>query len=303
MDYGLILPTMTARASVDAIEAAADAAEAASWSTVWTTDHLLVPQADADDYGHVFEAISTVAFLAGRRTRIRLGVSVIVVPMRNAVVLAKELATIDALSRGRLVVGVGVGWNEAEFSNVGVADIFHHRGAYLDESIRLWRHLWSGSAEPFHGRFVSLDDYVFGPLPAQGASVPIVVGGRSEAAYRRAAELADGYHGTAITSAELAERVARISTYAGAAGRAMPAISTRVNVRFPDATAPVPPKAIVGSPDEMAAQVRAFADAGATELALAFGETAADRVAASVERWHAEVEPLVHESDVRLDDH
>src|SRR5919197_1408336 len=82
--------------------------------------------------------------------------------------LAKELATLDALSDGRLIAGFGGGWNDAEFENVGVADKFHVRGAYVDETIAVCRHLWSGSREPFHGRFHSFEDFNFEPLPAQG---------------------------------------------------------------------------------------------------------------------------------------
>jgi alkanesulfonate monooxygenase SsuD/methylene tetrahydromethanopterin reductase-like flavin-dependent oxidoreductase (luciferase family) len=213
--------------------------------------------------------------------------------MRNAVVLAKELATIDVLTRGRLIAGVGVGWSEAEYRNVGVGDIFHQRGAYLDEAIALWRHLWSGTEQPFHGRFFSLEDFVFGPLPVQGDRLPILVGGRTEAAYRRAGRLADGYHATMVSPAQLAERVPAIRAAADSAGRPMPELSTRANVRFPDSTIPKPAYAISGNPEEMAAEVRAFAASGAVELALAFGEADPGPVAACVARWQREVAPLV----------
>jgi len=138
MDYGLCLPNVRDVASAELIEASAALVDRLGWSTVWTTDHLLVEHRSADDYGTTFEAIETLAWVGARHARLRLATSVIVVPMRNAVVLAKELATLDAFSRGRVVAGVGVGWDEIEFGNVGVADRFHVRGAYLDETIRLW---------------------------------------------------------------------------------------------------------------------------------------------------------------------
>ena len=121
-----------------------------------------------------------------------MGASVVVVPMRNAIVLAKELATIDALSGGRLIVGVGVGWNQTEFGNVGDGDRFHRRGAYLDESVAIWRQLWGGGGGPFHGRFHDFDEVRFAPLPAQGANVPIWLGGRDERALRRTGRLSPG---------------------------------------------------------------------------------------------------------------
>ncbi len=93
-----------------------EAAERLGWSTVWTTDHLLVATEDADDYGRIYEAILSLAWIGAKYSRVRLGTSVIVVPYRNAVVLAKELATLDALSGGRVMAGVGVGWSEPESS-------------------------------------------------------------------------------------------------------------------------------------------------------------------------------------------
>ena len=200
MRFGLILRNTGPASSREAIEAGAEAAERLGWETVWTTDHVLVPRAAAAEYGRTFEAIATLAWVGARHPRLKLGTSVIVVPQRNAVLLAKELATLDVLSEGRLVVGVGVGWNETEYANLGASDRFHRRGAYLDETIRLWRHLWSGSSKPFEGAFHSFEDFTFGPLPAQRERVPIVVGGSSPAALRRAGALGDGYHGRSTRS-------------------------------------------------------------------------------------------------------
>jgi alkanesulfonate monooxygenase SsuD/methylene tetrahydromethanopterin reductase-like flavin-dependent oxidoreductase (luciferase family) len=175
--FGLSLRNTGTGSSLEAIEAGAETAEHLGWETVWTTDHVLVPHSAAVEYGRTFEAIATLAWVGARHPRLKLGTSVIVVPQRNAVLLAKELATLDVLSDGRLIAGVGIGWSEGEFANLGVADRFHRRGAYLDETIRLWRHLWSGSADPFEGDFHAFRDFVFGPVPVQGERLPIVVGG------------------------------------------------------------------------------------------------------------------------------
>jgi probable F420-dependent oxidoreductase len=223
---------------------------------------------------------------------VRLGTSVIVVPPRNAVVLAKELATLDALSGGRVVAGVGVGWNEREFANMGESGRFRVRGAYLDEAIRLWRHLWSGSSEPFRGRFTDIDDFVFGPLPEQGAALPIYIGGRAEAALRRVGRLADGYHSSATSPEKYAPRVPIIRSAAEAAGRPMPTLSARIRVRQGVATDDGH-YAARGTPDQIAAEVHAFAELGVAHLALWFGETDPGRLVAAAERFHAEVEPRV----------
>jgi alkanesulfonate monooxygenase SsuD/methylene tetrahydromethanopterin reductase-like flavin-dependent oxidoreductase (luciferase family) len=211
--------------------------------------------------------------------------------MRNAVVLAKEIATLDALSRGRVVAGVGVGWDEIEFGNVGVADRFHVRGAYLDETIRLWRHLWSGSAEPFEGRFHRFTDFVFGPLPAQGANLPIVVGGLSEAALRRAATLGDGYHSTSLGPDGYEKRLAELRRAAEAAGRPMPALSARLRVQM--GTGAASGYALRGRPDAMAADLRRFGDLGVSEVALFFDEATPDAILRAIERFDREVRPLV----------
>jgi probable F420-dependent oxidoreductase len=290
MDFGLCLPNFPDGASREGIDAAAGVAERLGWSTIWTTDHLLVPHADSSDYGRIYEAILTLAWVGSRYSRIRLATSVIVVPMRNAVILAKELATLDSLSDGRVSAGVGIGWNRTEFANVGVADRFHVRGAYLDETIRLWRHLWSGSSEPFGGRFHTLDDFVFGPLPVQ-ANLPIIVGGRAEAALLRAGRLADGYQSSSTSPAAYAERVKVVRSAAGAAGRPMPSLSARVRVQFGDPTDTS--YAMRGSAEEIAAEMRGFAALGVEHLALSFGTTDAAELVARAERFDREVAPLI----------
>ncbi len=295
MDFGLVLPTMRAGSSAEGIEAAAEVAERLGFSTAWTTDHVLVEHGSADEYGRIFDVIVTLAHVGARNPTLRLGTSVIVVPMRGAVALAKELATLDALTRGRLIAGVGVGWNTAEFANVGEADRFRVRGAYLDEAIALWRHLWSGSTEPFHGRFHDLTDFVFGPLPAQGAALPIVVGGRSEAALRRAGRLADAYHPTSSSPAQVAERMVVVRAAAEAAGRPAPGLSVRLRVEPGAQPTGGPPAeagegyALRGSPEDMRAELAAWRAVGADHLALAFAPAPPEALVGAVEWFAREV--------------
>ncbi|HET7676840.1 MAG TPA: TIGR03619 family F420-dependent LLM class oxidoreductase [Candidatus Limnocylindrales bacterium] len=287
MRYGIALPSLRDGATAEGIAAAAETAERLGWDSVWTTDHVLVETDSAEEYGTIFDVITTLAWVGARHSRIRLGTSVIVVPMRNAVVLAKELATLDALTGGRVIAGVGVGWDRAEFGNLGVADRFRVRGAYLDETIRLWRHLWSGAPPPFEGRFHPLDDYVFGPLPAQGGGLPIWIGGRSEPALRRAGRLADGYHSSQAGPAQWAERLPIVRAAAEAAGRPMPTLSARVRVRFGDP--PASGYALAGGPEAMRHDVAAFARLGVELLVLVFDETDPGRVVAAMERFDEEV--------------
>jgi probable F420-dependent oxidoreductase len=287
MDHGICLPNFRAGASAEGIDAAAETAERLGWSTVWTTDHLLIDLANESDYGRIYEAILTLAWVGGRHPKVRLGTSVIVMPMRNAVIVAKELATLDALTMGRVVAGLGIGWNEPEYRNVGVAERFHERGAYLEESILLFRHLWSGSTEAFRGRFHTFEDFAFEPLPAQGAELPIVVGGGAAAALERIGRLADGYHSTAIGPAAYAERAEKIREAARAAGRPEPRWEARIRVEMEG-----PPGrryALRGNPDDMAADIRAWESAGVEHLALYFDETDPSRLVAQMDKFTSDV--------------
>jgi probable F420-dependent oxidoreductase len=292
MKYGLVLPSLGDDSSREGIEAAAELAERHGLGDVWATDHVLVDQRGAGDYGRIFEILTTLAWVAGRYRRVRVGASVVIAPMRNAVLLAKELATLDELADGRLIVGLGAGWNAVEFGNLAMAERFHVRGAYLEETIQLFRHLWSGSSAPFHGRFHTLDDFVFGPVPRQGAELPIWVGGRHEKALERAGRLADAYHSSATSPVSFAERIPIIRAAAEEAGRPMPYLSGRVRVEF-DAAEPPSSYAMRGTPAQIAAEVRAFRDVGVGHLALAFAERGPDGLARALERFVGEVIPLV----------
>ena len=295
MRYGLCLPNFTGLASAQAIDDAADAADRLGFESVWTTDHVLVDTTPAAaDYRINFDAIQTLAWVGARHPRLLLGTSVIVVPQRNAVILAKELATLDALSSGRLIAGLGIGWSEAEFANLGAADRFHVRGAYLDETIALWRHLWSGSTEPFEGRFHPLRDFAFGPLPSQRSSVPIWLGGRAEPALRRTGRVADGYQATSTSPAALKARLPIIQEAAHEAGRPMPTLSARVRVAFdePPDSSDARPYALRGTAEQMREEIEHWADVGVEQLAIWPGGNSRESYLEGAERFAREVAEL-----------
>ncbi|HUQ78607.1 MAG TPA: TIGR03619 family F420-dependent LLM class oxidoreductase [Patescibacteria group bacterium] len=296
MRYGLCLPNFTGLASPESIDAMAALAERLAWDSVWTTDHVLVDSSErAEEYRTNFDAIQTLTWVAARYPTIKLGTSVIVVPQRNAVVLAKELATLDALSGGRVIAGVGVGWSEREFANLAMLDRFRVRGAYLEETIALWRHLWGGSGEPFHGRFHELTDYAFGPSPVQGRALPIWIGGRVDAALERTGRLADGYHSSAASPEAMAARIPIIRAAAEAAGRPTPTLSARVRVEFDAPVRSPEPRsyAMRGSADDVAAEVAKWEALGVELLALHFDAATTDRAVIDAERFDREVLQVV----------
>lgn len=287
MEIGLILPTIGPGAGRDGLEEAASLAVELGWSSVWVTDHLLVPRGDeAEEYGTILEAITSLTYVAARFADLRVGTSVIIPPMRNPVILAKQFATIDVLSGGRLIVGVGVADRRdlPEFKNIGMEHRMERRGAFVDETIALWRHLWSESPPPFRGEFFELDDYVFAPLPPQGGALPIWTGGRSPAAMVRAASLADGYHAARTGPADVADRIAYLNPLASEFGRPLPTISVRARVRFDED--PLDVYSMCGEPAQIAREVRHFADVGTEHLIVVLGETEPDRLREVATRFH-----------------
>lgn len=289
---GICIPNFRPGTGPETMLAATQTAERLRWHSAFATDHILVDDAArASDYRHIYEALSTIAWLAGQTTTIRLGTSVLVAPMRNALVMAKELASIDALSDGRLIAGVGIGWNRAEFDSLGVGDRFSHRGAWLEETIALWRHLWAGGEGPYEGRFDRIEGGHFSPLPPQGEELPIWIGATATPALERAGRIADGYQATRTDPQTMRERVGIVGAAAAAAGRASPIMSSRLTVDFGGTREG--PSILGGTPEQMAARVRAYAQAGTDHLALDFAETDPEMVAKAIERFDREVLVLV----------
>src|SRR5436190_20105391 len=189
MHLGVILPNYGAGSSPDGIRDAADAAEELGFDSVWTTEHIIVGREAAASYGRVYDPLVTLGWLAARTERLGLGTSIVIRPLHNPLHLAKEVATLQELSGGRVRLGVGMGWHREECEARGVE--FEGRGRRGDEAIRLMRALWSGERE-FQGRFWSFRDVTVGPLPSPQPE--IWVGGSSERAIRRARELGDVWH-------------------------------------------------------------------------------------------------------------
>src|SRR5262249_24120098 len=173
-------------------------------------------------FWYALEALTLAGYLAALTTRVQLGISVLVLPQRSPVIVAKEVATLDRLSSGRMVLGVGAGYHEAQFRWLGAE--FERRGQRLDEYIVAMREVWTASEPRFEGRFVAFSDVVFSPQPVQPEGPPIVVGGSSPPALRRAARLADGWHPVGLTPAQFAAGVAssRPAPHPGARPRPPP---------------------------------------------------------------------------------
>jgi probable F420-dependent oxidoreductase len=206
MQVGVHLPQYGRVAGPDAIGRAAVYAEELGFLDMWVSDHTVHPSAQTYPSPHLFDPLITLTWAAAVTERIGIGTSVLVVPMHNPLELANSLASLDALSGGRLTVAVGVGWSEQEYVALGYD--FQGRGQRLDEAIALFRRAWSEDPVSFHGRFTNFDDLRIFPKPSH--QIPIWIGGSSEPAYRRAAALGDGYQAVGLSPEEAGPVVARI---------------------------------------------------------------------------------------------
>jgi len=206
MHVGVHLPQYGRVAGPSAITRAATHAEELGFLDVWVSDHVVHPAGQSYPSPHLFDPLVTLTWAAAVTERIGLGTSVLVVPMHNPLELANSLASLDAMSGGRLTVAVGVGWSELEYQALGYD--FHNRGERLDEAIELFRKAWSEDPVGFDGRFTSFDDLRIFPKPAH--RIPIWIGGSSEPAYRRAAVQGDGYQAVGLAVEEVAPVVERI---------------------------------------------------------------------------------------------
>lgn len=254
MQLHAVLPDESVDVDPEQIAALAVQAEELGYGGVWLPDHVL-PPADygpPPGYGGVYEPLVTLAFIAARTRRVRLGTSVFLLPLRNPFAVAKQVATLDRLSQGRFTLGVGIGWDAEEFANVGVD--FTDRAGRTDEALHLLRHLFDTGSGPFEGRRFGFETGVFAPRPGEG--LRIMVGGISEPALRRVARFADIWQSLPTPPDEFAERVARLRQ------QAERRIEVGMRAEWSDPNVPV---------DTVVEQARALESAGADHLAVWFG--------------------------------
>jgi probable F420-dependent oxidoreductase len=230
MHVGIMFANTGPGSSAPGAVALAQEAEAIGFESLWTVEHVVVPSGYESKYPYdpsgkmaggaeefdLPDPLVWMAYVAASTSRIKLGTGILIVPQRNPVITAKEVATLDHLSGGRVLLGVGVGWLEEEFAALGVP--FAGRGARLDEYIGAMRELWTADKASVHGRFVDFTDCISRPRPANG-TVPVVIGGHTPAAARRAGRLGDGFFPGNASAEEIADLVQIVRSSATEAGR------------------------------------------------------------------------------------
>jgi len=204
MKFGLMFANTGPFSNPESLARLAQAAEERGIESLWTVEHVVIPVGYQSPYPYspsgkipgaesvsIPDPLLPLAFVAAVTKTIRLGTGILILPQRHPAYVAKEVATLDVLSKGRAILGIGSGWLAEEFEVVGVP--FRERGARTDESIRALRSLWQASPASFSGKFYRWPVVESNPKPVQRGGVPIVIGGHSEAAARRAARLGDGF--------------------------------------------------------------------------------------------------------------
>jgi probable F420-dependent oxidoreductase len=218
MRFGVVVPNYRKLASPENLVHVARRCEELGYDSLWVTDHVVVPEPYRAIFGNtVFDPLSVLAFLAAHTRRVELGTAVLVIPYRNPVVVAKQLATIDQLSGGRLILGTGCGWAREEFDVLGVP--YDERGPITDEYMRVILELWTNPTPKFDGRYVKLQDINAEPRPVHQPHPPILVGGYGKRAIRRAVAIGQGWLPDGMSLPDLEEAIGFMRRTAEDAGR------------------------------------------------------------------------------------
>ena len=287
-------------ASPQGIVATAVKAEQLGFDAIFVNDHIIVDDSPRSaPWTNTYDPLVSLSFIAANTTSIRFGVSVLIVPYRNPIATAKALATIDAMSGGRLIAGVGAGWNEAEFKALGVP--FAERGARTTEYLRLWQACWAPGIVSFDGKFFAFSEMRVDPKPLQQPHPPFWVGGTTDAALRRAAAFAAVWQPTPLPVADLIERQLALGRASERIGREQPP-ETRMSFRveFNAITGNRPPADAKrptgqGTPAEIAADLLRYREeAGVNAFQINFhGNRDLEQLLASMDCFMKEVKPLV----------
>jgi probable F420-dependent oxidoreductase len=278
MDWGVHLPQLGQQAGRDALVEFATKVEEWGFHSGWVSDHIAWPSSIESSYPYTadgsfpapnvipwLDPIGTLTFVAACTDRLRLGTTVLILGYRPPVQTAKQLATLDVLSGGRLILGVGVGWMEEEFDVLQMP--FDHRGGRGDEQIEVFAALFSEPQPAYDGRFYRFPPVGFEPKPVQ-QPVPIWVGGSSEPAFRRAARYGHAFHAAFEPVATIVRSWARVRQLAEEHGRDPADLQLSVRCYLDFDGIMDPEKSLGGSPDQIDDGVGRFLDAGVSHVLL-----------------------------------
>jgi probable F420-dependent oxidoreductase len=295
MKFGFVLPIW--RLSVAEAETLTVRAEALGLDGIFAPDHILAPAATTQHYGPNWpDPFALLAYLAGRTGRIQLGASAIVLPYRHPLVAAKAAATVDQVSGGRFIFGIGVGWDEEEFRNLGLP--FGERGRMSDEYLGIIKAAWSSDRPSFAGHYLSFAGATFSPRPLQRPHPPIWAGGSpgtvSSASVRRVAESCDGWHPLAVGLDDLERGIAMVRDLASKLGRGDEIrFAPRNLLNLTGGARGGGRASFEGSPDEVAADIRRAGSLCVDYLVFDFPQQDVSEMLRTMESFVDRVKPSV----------
>jgi probable F420-dependent oxidoreductase len=304
MKLGLCLPHYGRPIEPSRLIQLAARAEEVGLDSVWVTDHVVVPRDVSLIYrDDMLDPLAVLPWLAGVTERIALGTSVIVLPYRSPLPVAKLLASVDVLSGGRLIVGVAVGWLEREFEALGVP--FRERGRRTDEAIELFRAVWTQEYPEIKTASYQLTGLKASPLPLQKPRPPILVGGSSEAALRRAARLGDGWHASSVPPSVFRASALAVGNYWKEAKReGEPQLTLRVPLLIDGIHRPAVDPALLGSRHivrgpltSVARELRQYQSAGCSHVALEVSYSTYPAILETIDVLAEEIRPALEQRD------
>jgi len=313
MKIGINAPTAGPLSALDPLTQLCTGAEELGFDYATFSDHVVIPTDISSPYpysatgefsnqgnGERNEQLIELAFVAARTSKLRLVTSVMVIPHRPAVLAAKQLATIDVLSGGRVTLGIGAGWMKEEFEAID-APPFAERGKVTDEYIAAFKELWTNDKPRFAGDYVKFDKITFAPKPAQKAGIPIWVGGESGPALRRTAKIGDAWYPIPTNPAfpldslkRFAAGAEKLSKMAKEAGRDPKAVGITMRLQrfgdtLPDKAGDGERRLFSGTPADLAADIKALEAHGVGAIDMNFAGSTVPEILAEMKRFKTEV--------------
>jgi probable F420-dependent oxidoreductase len=284
---GVNLPNYSSLGNRESMIAIAQSAEELGYSSLWTSDHILIPKNRPEPFGTVLETFTTLAYLAARTQTIRLGTGILVLPQRDPLLAAKQAATIHHLSAGRFMLGIGVGYITEEYSFLR-AD-FGRRGQLADEYIQAIRVLFESDHPEYHGQHINFSQVLFSPRPTPPP--PIVVGGSSAAALKRAATLGDGWYGLRLSPDAARAAIGEMNKIGHKPDFTLSLrLQTRVGGSVENAD---PATTLYGDPDSIVERVRQYREVGIEHLVI-------EPFASNLSEFRNQITRFAHEIAPRL---
>ena len=296
MQIGVHLPHVGPQANRETLLEFARRMEALGYESLWVSDHVVIPRTYESRYPYnpsgelgwtelpLLEPLATLLVVAGVTERAMLGTTVLVVPMRNPVLHAKVMATLDVLSGGRFVLGAGVGWLREEFEALEAP--FEQRGARMDEYLTVINRLWTEEDPRYEGRFYRLGNVAFFPKPVQRPHPPVWIGGHTRAALRRAARLGDAWHAAGASPDQVEAALPVLRAEARVAGRDPAAVAITVRTGLPGRE----------EPEATLTRLRRYRDLGVSHVCLEPSFRDMGRAYALLERVARQVRPALTDS-------